>query len=46
MEHKYEEWQQQLVKCIRCGTCRSVCPVFQVSDNENTTARGKVKLLE
>lgn len=46
MEHKYEEWQQQLVKCIRCGTCRSVCPVFQVADNENTTARGKVKLLE
>lgn len=46
MERKYEEWQQQLVKCIRCGTCRSVCPVFQVSDNENTTARGKVKLLE
>ncbi|HUK99314.1 MAG TPA: (Fe-S)-binding protein [Nitrospirota bacterium] len=41
-----EEWQQQIVKCIRCGTCRSVCPVFQVSDNENSTARGKVKLIE
>ncbi len=40
------EWQKQLVKCIRCGTCRSVCPVFQFEDNENTTARGKVKLLE
>ncbi|QDR79155.1 (Fe-S)-binding protein [Sporomusa termitida] len=46
MDNKYDEWQQQLVKCIRCGTCRSVCPVFQASDNENTTARGKVKLLE
>lgn len=46
MEQHYAEWQQQLVKCIRCGTCRSVCPVFQASDNENTTARGKVKLLE
>lgn len=46
MAHEYEAWQQQLVKCIRCGTCRSVCPVFQASDNENTTARGKVKLLE
>ena len=44
-EH-YEEWQKQLVKCIRCGTCRSVCPVFQEENNENTTARGKVKLLE
>ena len=46
MESKYEQWQKQLVKCIRCGTCRSVCPVFQASDNENTTARGKVRLLE
>ena len=46
MKNVQEEWQKQLVKCIRCGTCRSVCPVFQVSDNENTTARGKVKLLE
>jgi glycolate oxidase iron-sulfur subunit len=46
MDKHIEEWQQQLVKCIRCGTCRSVCPVFQVTDNENTTARGKVKLIE
>lgn len=45
-QHCHEEWQQQLVKCIRCGTCRSVCPVFKEEDNENTTARGKVKLLE
>ena len=46
MGNNYAEWQKQLVKCIRCGTCRSVCPVFQACDNENTTARGKVKLLE
>ncbi|MBP2634367.1 MAG: lutA 3 [Firmicutes bacterium] len=46
MDKKYEAWQNQLVKCIRCGTCRSVCPVFQAADNENTTARGKVRLLE
>ena len=46
MENKHQEWQKQLVKCIRCGTCRSVCPVFQATDNENTTARGKVRLLE
>ncbi|HWR38540.1 MAG TPA: (Fe-S)-binding protein [Patescibacteria group bacterium] len=46
MESSKEAWQQQLVKCIRCGTCRSVCPVFQAVDNENTTARGKVKMIE
>lgn len=44
--HGHEEWKQQLVKCIRCGTCRSVCPVFKEENNENTTARGKVQLLE
>ncbi|MHB8916708.1 MAG: 4Fe-4S dicluster domain-containing protein, partial [Desulfocucumaceae bacterium] len=46
MIQNYDEWQEQLVKCIRCGTCRSVCPVFQVEDSETTTARGKIHLLE
>lgn len=46
MDNHAAKWQQQLVKCIRCGTCRSVCPVFKETDNENTTARGKVKLIE
>lgn len=41
-----QDWQQQLVKCIRCGTCRSVCPVFCEEGTENTTARGKVRLIE
>lgn len=45
-EYGHEQWKQQLVKCIRCGTCRSVCPVFKEENNENTTARGKVQLLE
>ena len=44
---KYKhDWQEQLAKCIRCGTCRSVCPVFAVTGNENSTARGKVRLIE
>lgn len=46
MEEYKQEWRKQLVKCIRCGTCRSVCPVFKAADNENTTARGKVRLIE
>ena len=39
-------WQSQITKCIRCGTCRSVCPVFKSTHTENSTARGKVKLIE
>lgn len=46
MQDYKEEWKKQLVKCIRCGTCRSVCPVFREEDNENTTPRGKVKLID
>jgi len=33
-------------KCIRCGLCMSVCPVYQVSLDETDVARGKMALLE
>jgi len=33
-------------KCIRCGLCMSVCPVYQVSLDESDVARGKMALLE
>lgn len=46
MDEYMEQWQQHLVKCMRCGTCRSVCPVFQVVNSENATARGKVRMIE
>jgi glycolate oxidase iron-sulfur subunit len=45
-EQAVERWQAQLARCIRCGTCRSVCPIFQITGNESTTARGKVKLID
>ena len=32
--------------CAKCGTCATVCPVFQVSGKESHTARGKLHLLE
>lgn len=40
------EWLSQIAKCVRCGTCRTVCPVFKATRTENYTARGKVKLIE
>lgn len=46
MDENVVEWKKQLAKCIRCGTCRSVCPVFKKVDSEAATARGKVKLIE
>lgn len=33
-------------KCIRCGLCMSVCPVYQITLEESDVARGKMALLE
>lgn len=29
-------------KCVRCGSCRQVCPVFNVTHEEPSVARGKI----
>ncbi len=36
---------EKIVKCMRCGTCQSVCPVFAESFAEGDVARGKLALL-
>ncbi|MBG0790060.1 MAG: (Fe-S)-binding protein [Desulfovibrionaceae bacterium] len=33
-------------KCIRCGECRTVCPVFGDTPSERYTARGKIAIAE
>ncbi|MDR2405808.1 MAG: (Fe-S)-binding protein [Deltaproteobacteria bacterium] len=35
-----------LIRCMRCGFCQSVCPVYGASFREADVARGKVSLLE
>ncbi|WP_457576712.1 4Fe-4S dicluster domain-containing protein [Desulfomarina sp.] len=40
--HAAREFQ----KCMQCGKCRSVCPVFKEIGNELYVARGKNKLAE
>jgi len=32
--------------CVKCGTCRTVCPVFKATGKESGVARGKIALLE
>jgi len=41
-----DEIAQEVVKCSRCGNCRSICPVFLVENNENTTPRSKARMME
>lgn len=39
------ELEEQLVTCIRCGMCQSVCPLFEQTKKEADVARGKLALL-
>lgn len=40
-----EKRREMAEKCRSCGTCRSVCPIFDEVGNECGTARGKVSLV-
>jgi glycolate oxidase iron-sulfur subunit len=40
------ELEDQLVVCMRCGLCQSVCPVFEQTGREADVARGKLALLD
>jgi len=33
-------------RCVKCGTCQFVCPVFSVRPEESMTPRGKMALVE
>lgn len=38
--------KDQLMKCVRCGKCRSVCPVFAQTGIENAAPRGHVFMVQ
>lgn len=43
------QWQQlekEVVRCIKCGACQTVCPIFKELESESTVARGKVNLIK
>ena len=40
------ELEDQLVVCMRCGMCQSVCPLFAETGRESDVARGKLALLD
>ncbi|MDG6244754.1 MAG: (Fe-S)-binding protein [Methanolobus sp.] len=33
---------RSILKCVRCGTCRSICPVFDVVGWESSSSRGRM----
>jgi glycolate oxidase iron-sulfur subunit len=38
--------EQEVLKCARCGQCRSQCPVFLEVGTEANVARGRIALLD
>ena len=41
-----KELEDQLVVCMRCGMCQSVCPLYEQTGREADVARGKLALLD
>lgn len=42
----FKQLEDKTIRCIRCGECRGVCPVFTETGIESGVARGKLALLE
>ncbi|MBI4844118.1 MAG: (Fe-S)-binding protein [Nitrospirae bacterium] len=40
-----EKFSTEVSKCVRCGTCKSLCPTYLASLNESMGARGRVAML-
>lgn len=38
--------KENLDLCVKCGTCRTMCPVFRVTGDEGGVARGKISILQ
>ncbi|EMR72966.1 Methyl-viologen-reducing hydrogenase subunit D [Thermoplasmatales archaeon SCGC AB-539-N05] len=42
---RLKKWEGELDKCIRCGYCYELCPIFKSFNWESDTPRGKLLLL-
>ncbi len=45
-ENAKEEARGIVEKCMKCGLCKGLCPVFKVMKQETYSPRGRVILLE
>ena len=41
-----KEFEKEVVKCSRCGACRTICPIVIAENSENRSARSKVRMME
>lgn len=38
--------EEEMRKCMKCGNCQAVCPVYKETKTESNVARGKIQLAE
>ena len=43
---KYSFIAEELARCAKCGTCRSICPVFKETLEEGFSTRGKLAIFQ
>ncbi len=39
------EYLEELSKCVRCGSCKAFCPIYEEASVESMSARGRLVLL-
>lgn len=44
MTDRIKAVETEIVKCMKCGNCQAVCPLYKETRAENAVARGKVQL--
>jgi Fe-S oxidoreductase len=37
---------EEVIRCMKCGNCRETCPVFLITQDESSVARGKIRLIK
>jgi len=45
-DQPFEVDRRSVYKCVQCGTCRSVCPVFSVVGWESANTRGRMLIIK